>query len=378
MKITIVDRFGSDKNNGGDTLQIEAILSFLKFHSYHVTKTTDLKKYIEKTDLALLFNLTNPYELFYHADLLKQRKKPYIIFPVYWDLDSIVPHSAILNYKSKIVKRTPKALLHYIRGARFFKGNYKELRLTIRQTLKWRCYKNKVKEVLRYAKFICVNSQAEKDHLISKFTLDADTVSKIEVIYNGVNKNVVLELRALHSAPSERYISCAGGIGPRKNQLNLIKAANELKIPIYIIGKPAPSHEFYYNHLLKIAGGNIKFLGYLPYIETQNIIKNSVGHIQPSYIETPGLASMEAFSMGVPVGVSDVGPVKEYFGNDAYYLEPQNVSSIQSVLKKLWENQSIINDKKSMDFLEKFDWNIVLMPLLEVVQKSECVKEGNV
>ncbi|MNJ72810.1 hypothetical protein D3C77_695190 [compost metagenome] len=68
-----------------------------------------------------------------------------------------------------------------------------------------------------------------------------------------------------------------------------------------IIGNPSKGSQKYYEKLRKIASSNIYFIEHLPRNELLQVIKKARGHIQPSYIETPGLVSLEATALGCKI-----------------------------------------------------------------------------
>jgi glycosyltransferase involved in cell wall biosynthesis len=55
-------------------------------------------------------------------------------------------------------------------------------------------------------------------------------------------------------------------------------------------------------------------------------------HVLPSYFETTGLSSLEASVMGCNVVVTDRGDTREYFGDEAWYCEPDRPESIRAAV----------------------------------------------
>ncbi|MFQ5806530.1 MAG: glycosyltransferase family 1 protein, partial [Phycisphaerae bacterium] len=56
-------------------------------------------------------------------------------------------------------------------------------------------------------------------------------------------------------------------------------------------------------------------------------------HACVSWYETPGLASLEAALSGCNLVVTPGGSTREYFGNQAYYCEPDNPGSIRAAVE---------------------------------------------
>ena len=49
--------------------------------------------------------------------------------------------------------------------------------------------------------------------------------------------------------------------------------------------------------------------------------------ISTSTSETPGLSNLEAAMMGCNLILPDIAPVKEYFGDDAIYISPEELDA---------------------------------------------------
>lgn len=360
----IFDRSDSTKFQGGDTIQIQAIKKFLISRGYHVdifSSPADIQDY----DEVFIFNLQRPFEGLLYANVAAKFNKPYIFFPVYWDLDSLRMKDAP-SLKSFIKKIIPSKVLFLAKSLRFYFKNRKLIQ-QFKANKSCALSFNKVSDyLLENAKHIIVNSVAEKEHLIEKFGLKYS--DKAHVVYNGTDINEKISegdcnyLEKKYKLPST-FICCAGAIGPRKNQLNLVLAANQTNIPLIIIGKAAPGNMSYLKQIKKISKSNIYFIDQLSQQEIAYILTRSRGHIQPSFIETPGLASLEAASLNCPVCVSNVGPVREYFGESAIYVNPYDVESIKNGIEELYNGVRLHCDNFKQ--ISCFQWENVLEKLLK-------------
>ncbi|WP_066297094.1 glycosyltransferase [Bacillus sp. FJAT-29937] len=369
-KILIFDRIDSSKFPGGDTIQINAIYNFLLKHGFTVDISENPLTNLNKYDFIFIFNLTNPLEAYLFAESATKYNKPYILFPVYWNLDTL-RYSNNINLRLILKRFMPNWSKWVYRVTKFTINNFtiiKKLRINPfflfrEQTI--------YDLILRRAKIICPNSYAELEHLEFNFPF-AKMKPIFKVIYNGIDlkalnsfksKNIGNSVTKKYKLPSN-YVCCVGGIGPRKNQLNLVKAANRTGIPLVIVGKAAKGYEGYFEKLKKFAKDNIFFLGQLPHEEVFDVLINSAGHIQPSYIETPGLASLEALAIGRPICVSNTPPVVEYFKEHAVYCNPNDIESISEGLESLFKNE--VNIYSANYIKENFDWNKTLKKILTI------------
>ncbi|WP_107839185.1 glycosyltransferase [Metasolibacillus meyeri] len=365
-KILIFDRMNSSTFPGGDTIQINAIRDFLIKHNYDVKVSNNPLENLSEYNYIFIFNLTNPLEAYVCMKACEKYNKPYILFPVYWNLDSLKMPTQF-NVKMLAKKIMPSFLKSYIRASKFKENNAEIMVFFGIKNTELFNIKKCIKSLLKNAYFVCPNSYAEWDHLNDNFNLN-QLNKNIKVIYNGIDfkKLESIEqddlIKGKYNLP-DSYICCVGGIGPRKNQLNLVKAANLGNINIVLVGKASYGYDYYFKKIKSISGSNIYFLEHLPQEEVFKIMKSSKGHIQPSFIETPGLASLEAKALSIPIIVSNTEPVKEYFSDTAIYCNPNDIINIRKSLELIYnkENQDI---KQNSDI---YDWNNVLKMLDEII-----------
>lgn len=366
MHILLVDRINSLQQIGGDTIQISAISKYLESIGHTVVVSSEIRKYSdENLDLIIFFNLTNPYELLYQWNFIKNKSIPYAIFPVYWNLKKAIPWNAYVGGWKKIIHLLPESIFNTLKWTKVV---IKEKNKNLTTLSRLFFLQREIRKFLTMAQNIFVNSEAEKHHLIKEFGLYS-MVEKIKVVRNGIEEQLKLSEKNKFQLPFSDYICCAGGIGPRKNQLNLVRAANRSGVNLVIIGKPATGEEMYFKKIKNIAKKNIFFIGYLERKEMLSILFNAKGHIQPSFIETPGLVSLEAAALGCKIAVSNVEPVKEYFGRFAIYSNPMDVESISDCLLELWNTHLSEQEKKDQIYYIKstYSWRNVLKALSEEI-----------
>lgn len=365
-RILIFDRFNSAQFPGGDTIQIRAIEKFLNESDYLVSITNNPEENLIDFDYVLIFNLTNPFEAYICAKAAIKFNKPYILFPVYWNLDDLkMPINK--SFKSILKMLLPRQVKSYVRAKKFIGNNNDIIHKQKLNSKDFFSVEKVIEYVIKHAYYICPNSHAEWEHLEENFNLNKLN-KNIKVIYNGVFLSELKQLtkddliKKKYNLP-EKYICCVGGIGPRKNQLNLVKAANKAKVNLVIIGQSSNGYENYYSQVLKVAKENIYFVGQLSQIETFKIIKSSHGHVQPSFIETPGLASLEAVALGTKVVVAETRPVKEYFLDNAFYCNPRSIESISLNLALIYSDTTQYDNS----WIGKYDWNKALFELKGII-----------
>ncbi len=359
VKIAILDRIDSGLSPGGDTKQISEIVSFLRIKGYDVTTFNELYPDLQGFDFAFVFNLTRYRDALYNSlSCIKQNIK-YILFPIYWNFNEInMPIYSSKSFIKRYIIGSRKNLLKtyhelYFSNRSHYEPNimneYKELFLS---------EKTGIEFILNNAHVICPNSNAEMEHLKKHFNIDEK--QNFEVILNGIEKD--LYKLANIKATSRDGIYCVGGIGPRKNQLTLGKACVKSNSIVNLIGKANVSDVDYYNKVRKYEG-YLNFLGWKSHDEVINTLAKAKVHIQPSLIETPGLASMEAYALGCRLILSDVAPVREYFNDRAIYVNPNSISDITKALEDVNSSDSTVIYEDIKEFNKYFEWNNVLIGL---------------
>jgi glycosyltransferase involved in cell wall biosynthesis len=179
-----------------------------------------------------------------------------------------------------------------------------------------------IRQILERAALLLPNSETEYKRLEEEF----GTKKEYIVVPMGVDAGL---FSANDAIPKDAtVVLCAARIEGIKNQLNLIRALNNSKYTLLLVGSPAPNQKSYYNECRRIAAENIFFYDHVPQEELISYYKRAKVHALPSWFETCGLSSLEAAAMGCNVMITDKGYTREYFGNDAFYCEPGDPRSI--------------------------------------------------
>jgi len=139
-----------------------------------------------------------------------------------------------------------------------------------------------------------------------------------------------------------------------KNQLNLIKALNNTRFKLVMIGSHAPNQKPYYDECRRIAASNVTFINHIPQKELLTYYEQAKVHILPSWFETTGLSSIEGAVMGCNIVITDRGDAKEYFGNHAFYCNPGRPESIFEAAKKA--SESPYDENLYNLILKKYTW----------------------
>jgi glycosyltransferase involved in cell wall biosynthesis len=175
---------------------------------------------------------------------------------------------------------------------------------------------------------------------------------KIRIIPNGV------EERFCYGNPDtfikkygvKDFILNVANIGSfRKNALSLIRALNKIDHPAVIIGKIF--HNAYADQCLAEArkNKNLLIIGDLPNNSAmlESAYAASDTFVLPAYFETPGIAALEAALAGAKIVITRYGGTRDYFQNEAAYVDPASVNSIVRGIEQA------LNQKKNESLKER-------------------------
>lgn len=322
MKVLFIARASLYKVYGGDTVQIVSTAKYLRKAGVEVdikldNETIDYTPY----DLLHVFNIIRPATILPH---LLRSKKPYVVSTIFVDYTEYEQYhrkgvaATITNRLSTDAAEYIKTWARWVKNGDTFPGKKYLLN----------GHKKTVQQVAAGAALLLPNSESEYIRFVAAYKIKPP----YRVIYNGVDPEIfALNPDATHD-PKE--VLCVARIEGKKNQLNLIKALNNTAYHLTLVGDPAPNHVSYYNACKQIAASNISFQKFLPQESLLPFYRNAKVHVLPSWNETCGLSSLEAAYLGCNIVITDRGDTSEYYGDNAWYCNPADPSSIYEAVEK--------------------------------------------
>lgn len=130
------------------------------------------------------------------------------------------------------------------------------------------------------------------------------------------------------------FVLCAGRIEPLKNQVKLINALSKCTLNIVIAGTLVTTHKAYTKEFLNLVENtsNVYWIGPLSREMLYSAYKNAHVVVIPSWTETAGMTGLEGGYFDCNIAVTERGGCREYFKENAWYMDPGNLESIRQAV----------------------------------------------
>lgn len=236
-----------------------------------------------------------------------------------------------------------------------------------------------------YAKFMFRVATEKACHVIcdSKFTRTElckyvkVELSKIRVIYCGVDKYWYQPNQSEIKIPKTPYILFVGNVKPHKNIQKLIQAFTLIKdeVPhnLIIVGKKEGfiTSDPRVAELTKQLSSRVLFTGKIEKSELRAYYKNTAVFVFPSLYEGFGLPPMEAMASGCTnIICSNIPVLKEIYGNSVNYIDPCDVENIKKVLLESIQCP-VEKGSEQTEILNKYSWDTAALKIEELLVASD-------
>ncbi len=343
---------------GGDTVQIIKTAEALRAKGCSVDISIELEPDLSRFDLVHLFNLTRPQELHLQAMNARRQNRRIVLSPIY------------VSYRE--YEQNARGGLFGALARHLDAGQIEYFKVLARAVKNLECSKGTLQllvhgftalqnDIIDMADILLPNSESE----IRRAGRDMERIrnKRHVVVPNAVDENIFAPDLTGH--PEGEYsdcVLCVARIDGVKNQLNLVRAMKGLPWPLLLIGKPT-NHRSFHERIKKEAGPGVQLIGEIDNAELPRYYKAARVHVLASWMETTGLSSLEAGAMGCNLVITDRGDTRDYFGDYAFYCEPDSVESIRAAIIKAYD--SPIDPRLRQHILENFTWEKAAEKTLE-------------
>ena len=336
MKVLFQSRSNLYSAPGGDTTQIEKTKQYLEKLGVYVDISIELEPNLDGYDFVHLFNLMDPQELYMQVKHAKKHGKKVAlstIYGLYTDYERQARGGfaqKMANILSPYTINYIKTFLRHLKEGRMNKGVYYML---------FSGYYRLAKKVVENVDVFLPNSLSEMKRVEHEYKLQN---YKYVVVPNAVDTklfnrdNVKLDEKYEHLIKYKDCILSVARIEGRKSTLNLIKAVGN-KYPLVLIGNETKNNPGFIKAVHESAGPNVHFIGAVPHDKLPIFYKLARVHALISWMETPGLSSLEAAAMETNIVITEKGDTRDYFEDYAFYCEPDNIISIANAIDKAYK-----------------------------------------
>ena len=376
MRVLMQSRKDFFEVKGGDTIQLLKTKQELENMGISVDISLEYEPDLSDYDLVHLSNITRIQETYIQLKNAISQNKPTVLSTIYWPLDELEKQGQIGIRKFINAHFGMDSLLRIRAFGRYV--IFKSSRDKATKNL-WKIgFADMQKFVVNNVDYLLPNAELEMNALCDNLNISKKSYT---VIPNAIDERVAkCQYAAMTPKEFEKYrdaIICVGRIEPRKNQLELVKALDQSGYKLVLVGAVSQNQIGYFDKVNKIINKNESFY-YIPQLENEKLYqlyKVCKVSVLPSWLDTPGLVSLEAASMGCNLAISSKGSTTEYFGDHAEYCLPNNLQSIRDAIDKAY------NKPKSSELrdiiLNNYTWKIAAKKTAECYRKILKEKKKN-
>ncbi len=228
------------------------------------------------------------------------------------------------------------------------------------------------RDLIHMSDLVLPNSRAEAQQLRILFNADP---ARIAVIPNGVDERFAAGDPRLFADRFGvgNFVLVPGRIEPRKNQLTVIEALWGAGVDTVVLGDAHVGHRDYYDACRRAADAGVTFVGHIahdsPLLASAYAAARVV--VLASWFETPGLAALEGALAGSEVVVTEFGSTREYFGDLARYVRPDDPAAIRDAVRAAITTP--IGSRLSQHVRDRYLWQSTAQTTLRAYQQATPV-----
>ncbi len=359
LKVLMIVRSTFYTAKGGDTVQVlQTAAHLIKMNvDVQISLTNEIINY-SQYNLLHFFNISRPADIMFHV---KRSGKPFVVSTIFINYSEFDQYHR-QGFSGRLFRLLSYDGIEYIKTiSRWMLGRDSLMSISYL----WQGQQRSVKALLAKAAIILPNSYSEYLRLVEAYHCTAD----YQVVPNGIDPGLFFNVQAEPRDPL--MVICVARIEGIKNQLNIIRALNNTKYKLLLIGNAAPNQPEYYNECKRIAAPNIQFIGQLTQPELVKYYGKAAVHVLPSWFETTGLSSLEAAVMGCNIVISNRGDTVDYFEDLVLYCDPSSPKSIFDAVDKAANNP--FNIKLQKKILEQYTWQQATIATLQAYERIKKV-----
>ncbi len=341
LRVLMVNAPSATKFRGGDSTQMRKTAEALRGLGVEVEESFEPQPNTAGFDIAHVFNLRTVGATMRQVRHLKSAGIPIVMSPIYLNpsralwasraIISIFGRNRREDKRREMLDQFRKYSLVVPSGKRG--GGEWSAHTDNRSTVG---YDEAEKRILQNVRYLLPNSMLEMNALMKTlrvFDLPFSVVpyaADAKLFLDADPKPFVKKHRI------QNFILQVGRVESSKNQLMLLYALRDLKLPVVLIGGLLQKQ--YAQWCRAFGTRNVRYIPHMPVEELRSAYAAAHVHALPSWIETCGLVTMEAALANCNVVCSNAGFEVEYYRDLAYYCDPADPDSIRRAVVKAMRN----------------------------------------
>lgn len=373
MRVLMVNHPGTPTFRGGDLVQMRKTAEALRGLGVEVEETFSPEPDGCGFDVAHVFNLRTIPSVDRQVRSLKRSGVPVVLSPIYPNFTTAIWGVEAVRFvfsrhrDDDELGRLLLALKERRLNVRFPDG----VRITAHGPNRpGRDFDRIQARVLDDVDHILPNSAMEMSRLYEALRPD----KPFTIVPCGVDASVFLDA---DPGPFVRrfgvrdFVLQVARVEPSKNQLMLCRAMRGLGLRLVLIGGRLMAG---YEELCRKHGpDDLLMIDHLPPEELASAYAAARVHVLPSWVETCGLASLEAALGGCSVVVSTAGHELDYFRDLASYCDPGDIDSIRSQVLRAFEEQPRDGPRREelkALILRDYNWGVAATLTLRAYERT--------
>ncbi len=243
-------------------------------------------------------------------------------------------------------------------------------------------YKRYTPLFLKKAAVIATVSEFSKKDIVDQYHVDEQKIinvsSAAKTIFQPVEWDEKEAIKTEYADGCE-YFVFVGGIHPRKNLLNLLKAFSLFKkrqrsnMKLLIAGRLAWDYDKITEKIETYKfRQDVKLLGYMSEAALAKLVAAAYALVFPSYFEGFGVPILEAMQSHVPVITSNTSSMPEIGVAAALYADPTDAADIADQMKRIFTNENMRSQlvEKGKVVAAKYTWQRTSELMWQAIQQA--------
>lgn len=316
IKVLMQNRPTALTHPGGDTILMNRIKDGLEKLGVKVTVDLDGKEDPKNFDIVHLFNFATPAYTQALGERAHAAGVPFVVSTLCEDVPSF-------HFQSRAMSEALAAYVQHGQDRNWWAANKPNVALI------QGCQPFDNAWTAKHAAALFPNGAREAATLKRDYP-EIKRIVEIKLGYEVAGKAASNPDLFIKEYGISDFIFCVGRFESRKNQLMLLKALEDVDLPL-VFASGGFTYQPGYDQAIRNfkRKGKTIVLGRLSDEMLSSAYAAAKVHVLPSWYELPGLVSLEAGYYGCNVVVTNNGTARDYFGDKAFYCDAWDENSIR-------------------------------------------------